>query len=150
MSATKILAQGVPLHITSIPGVNRTPVLVHLRAQITDGAGTALVIADNDATVGYAGTTPGLTLVRSGAGIYDLNFGDGFRSYALGTLTVAVIPAVLATVAQWRAAAVDITAANTSAKTGKLRFATLRETDATIQDPVSGSEIHLSILADMG
>jgi hypothetical protein len=150
MSAAKVISQGVEQSIISVPGLNKLPTLLHLRAQITDGSGTAVVVADLDATTGFAGTTPGMTITRSAAGQYDVTF-DPCRGIALGTVNINVIPNVVATVTEGRQVHIDKTAANTSAKLGKLRFDTLLTTGAGVAtDPVSGSEIHLSFWADFG
>jgi hypothetical protein len=152
MSAAKVIAQGVPTQIVSIPGVNRLPTYVHARATIGGGAGVATMVADNDATVGYAGTTPGITITRVSAGIYDLVV-DPCRSIAIGSFTANLLPGTngLAVAAELRGPGIlDRTAANTSAKLGKLRFGFPTNAGGVPIELVDNTEIHIFFLADFG
>jgi hypothetical protein len=153
MSAAKIIAQGVPEQIVSIPGVNRLPTWVHLRATIGGGAGVPTIVPDNDATVGYAGTTPGMGITRVSAGIYDVTL-DGCRSIALGSFTANLLPATngLAVAAELRGPGIlDRTAANTTAKLGKLRVGFPTNVGGLPGTELGdGTEIHVIFLADFG
>ncbi len=149
MSAPRLIAQSCPAGLWSAPST-RLPTLVHFRATIAGASGAATLVADIDATSGDAGSTPGLTLTRSAAGIYDLTL-PPCRQILMGTVNVNVLPNVVATVTEGRTVHIDKTDANSSAKLGKLRFLTMLTTGAGVAtDPVDGSEIHGSFWADFG
>lgn len=148
MSAPKVMAQSASGGLYSAPNT-RIPTLVHFKALVTDGSGTASMVADIDATSGDAGTTPGVTLTRSAAGTYDIVF-DPCRQVYMGTFVCNVMPNVIATGTEGRHVSIDKTDANTSAKLGKIRFNTVALGGSTVTDPVSGSEIHGSFWADFG
>jgi len=148
VSAPKVLSQSAIAGNWSAPNT-RMPVLIHFRATIAGASGAATLVADIDATSGDAGTTPGLTLTRSAAGVYDLTF-DPCRQVYMGTCNILVFPNVLATGTEGRFVAIDKTNANTSGNLGKLRFNTVAVGGSTVTDPVDGSEIHGSFWADFG
>lgn len=142
-TAAKILAQATPQVQVSSPGV-RAPVLVTLLATVA-GGGVVTVVSATDAN-GLPGTTDGVSIVLSSGGIYDITF-PACRSFVQLNEPV-VIPNVLATVTEARKCAIDKTAANTSAKTGKLRFNTATLAGA-VSAPVSGSIITWSAWLDL-
>lgn len=150
MSAAKVIGQAVSGPVLSFPGW-RIPVLVHLKATIAGGAGVATVVSDMDATTGALGTTPGMSIVRQAAGIYDVTF-DPCRSIALGTVEIQLGTASggFATAAELRKGLIDRLAANTSAKLGKLRIGFPTNAGAAPTELLDNSEIHLSFWADFG
>jgi len=148
MSAPRLIAQSANGGIFSAPNT-RLPTLVHFKATIAGASGAATLVADIDATSGDAGTTPGLTLTRSAAGVYDLTF-PACRQLYMGSVRINVLPNVIATGTEQRIVGIDKTDANTSAKLGKLRFNTVAVGGSTVTDPVDGSEIHGSFWADFG
>lgn len=143
-TAAKILAQATPQVQVSSPGV-RAPVLVTLLATVA-GGGVPTVVSATDAN-GLPGTTDGVSITRNAAGIYDVTF-PGCRSF-VGISEPVVLPNVLATVTEARKCAIDKTAANTTAKLGKLRFNTATLAGA-VTDPVSGSIIMWAAWLDLG
>lgn len=150
MSSAKVIAQATSGPLISFPGW-KCPVLLHLKATIGGGAGVATVVADQDATTGEVGTTPGMSIARAAAGIYDVTF-DPCRSFALGTLKINLATASggFATAAELRQGLFDRLDANTSAKLGKLRIGFPTNAGAAPTELLDNSEIHLSFWADFG
>ena len=148
-SATTILAQSIPCLLNAFPGWKQ-PVHVHIRATI-GGSGVATVVSDGDATTGDAGTTPGVSIARQAAGIYDVTF-PPCRQAAWGSLVGNVFTASggFAVAAEYRPMAVDKTDANTSAPLGKLRVGFYTNAGGVPTELLTGAEIHLSFWADLG
>jgi hypothetical protein len=126
--------------------------LIHARATI-GGTGAPTVVADTDATTGEAGTTPGCSINRISAGIYELTF-PPCRMVQLGTFVGNLLPAdaTFATQGDLRGPAlVDRTDANTSAKLGKIRFAFPTNVGGVPGTEIAtGAEMNVSVWADFG
>lgn len=147
MSATKVLSQGNPSLLVSIPGF-KAPVLLHLRATIAGASGAATIVSATSVS-GQAPTSLDFTLTRQAAGTYDLVM-NPCRAIAEGTVVINVIPPVVTVGADRRVPAIDKSTTNTNATTGKLRFNLVPPNNTTVTDPVDLSEIHMSFWVDLG
>jgi hypothetical protein len=147
VSASSILAQAVPNLLVAFPGW-RAPTFMHLRATI-GATGAATMVAATDAA-GRAGTTPGLTLTRVSAGVYDIVH-PPCRSVAYGTLggTAGTVSAGSFVTADPRVIGYDKSTTNTNATTGKMRIVFANGT-AINTELGNGQEVNVSFWADLG
>lgn len=147
MSASSILSQGNPSLLSAFPGW-KAPTYLHVRATI-GATGAATVVAATDAA-GRAGTTPGLTITRVSAGVYDIVH-PPCRSVAYGTLAAAAggSSAGSPQTTDPRVVNYDKSTTNTNATTGKMRVIFANGT-AVNTELANGSEINVSFWADLG
>lgn len=146
-SAASILAAGNPSLLVAVPGA-KAPTLLNVRATI-GGTGVATVVSTTSAN-GIPGTTPGVSIARVSAGVYDITF-PACRAIWLGTLTGSAgsVSAGAFVAADARYIVYDKSTTNTNATTGKLRVAFATGASVTTELG-NGQEVNVSFWADLG
>jgi hypothetical protein len=149
MSATRIIAQAVPSLLAAFPGW-KLPTLLHLR--FTVGATGAPTVQSSVSAAGDPATTPGVSVTRQSAGVYNMTF-PPCRQVAWGSLTsvaksVSAAGQTFAT-ADPRVPMLDRNTTNTNATTGKARIVFANGT-AVNTELGDGQEVALSFWADLG
>lgn len=149
-SSASILAAGNPSLLAAFPGW-KAPTFLNLRATI-GASGVATVIGTASAN-GDPGTTPGLGLARTAAGVYELTF-PPCRSVAWSTLKVNTKTDSAAggtfAVTDVRQVAIDRNTTNTNAGTGKGRLGFFTNAGLVPAELEDGIEVILSFWADLG
>lgn len=143
MSATRIIAQANPQHLTAYPGWG-LPTRLRVIADIAGGAGAA--------TVRAADTTPGVSVSHAGSGVYDITFpaGKGGGSVQPADINALAFAAAPSTAAQRSYLQPDASTTNTNVTTGKLRVVAARATDGTAERLKDGDVLDVSFTVDYG
>lgn len=147
MSASSIIAQSIPSLLVAFPGW-KLPTLIHLRATI--GATGAPTVQTTTGGNGDPASTPGVSIARVSAGVYDLTF-PPCRQVAWGSLgaIAKTVTAGAFVTADPRVPVLDKSTTNTNATTGKARICFANGT-AINTELGNGQEVSLSFWADLG
>lgn len=155
-STPSIAAQAVPCLLVAFPGWSK-PMLCNVRATIGGGAGVATVQSTEGAN-GEAPTTPGWSIARDAAGIYNVTF-PSVRRWAPSTfhaMTRTTVAGTLGTT-DLRPAVIDRSATNTNPRgiaatpqIGRIRVGFYTNAGAVPAELPDNLEINLSVWVDAG
>lgn len=136
-SAAKIIGQSVGNPLNAFPGWKQP---VHCRLQATVGATGAV-------TVVAAKTTPGVSVARSSAGVYDISF-PPCRDVSAFIFNIRT--AAPETASNIYYGVIEEDDAVTLASLGTVRFRTIAADDGVDEDGEDGSRMDITFWADFG